>query len=721
MTAGYLDADNPNRDFTGDSGLSNSNTRFVMMLVMLVWVDASAQDLALSFTTAQSTMGREAYTETCIVCHGPNLDDGPLGSPLKGDAFMHKYGGQSVRALFDVTRTTMPADNPGSLPIETYAALVAFMLDENEIVAGDAPLPTDVATLATMQVPAGGFSFMAYSPYTARDAIDRPTPLDRFEAVTDDAIAKPPPGDWLGWRRSYDAQGFSPLDEIDTRNVDDLRLAWSWTLPAGSTEGVPVVRDGTLFVEGYGDIVQALDAETGDLLWQYTHALEPGASAFHKRGLALHGNRLFIGTSDVHVVALDVATGEPVWDTRIGDFRIREGINGGPLVVRGKVVIGTTGTGVGAKPGGPQIVGLDEQTGEIAWRLGTIARPGEPGGESWNGIPFDQRSGASVWTPPSYDPGTGLVYFGTGNTYDTGPLLPPSDAPGVTNDALYTNSTLAVDPDTGRLVWYFQHFPNDQWDLDWAFERQIVDLRIDGAMRRVVLTAGKIGIYDALDARTGEFLFSIDLGLNNIVTEIDTRTGEKHVDRSRYPNGGVQLICPHGAGAKNFLPAAYIAARHTVVVPLNEACMDLFPVPGGGTGGLSSGVNWGIRPRPDSDGNYGRLEAIDLETHEPVWTVRQRAPQTSGVLATAGDLVFAASFDRNLRAYDAHNGRMLWETRLNDVSSSSPISYAVDDKQYIAIVVGEGGFHARSFAPLVPELKSPPNRGAAIWVFALPD
>jgi alcohol dehydrogenase (cytochrome c) len=681
----------------------------------------SAQEVALSYSAAQAATGRTVYNETCAVCHGPNLNDGPLGAPLKGDAFMQKYGGQAVRILFDTMRTTMPTANPGGLPVDAYAALTAYILQQNDIVAGNTPLPADPRLLAAMQIPAGGFSFMAYSPYTERAAADRPTPLANFQAVSDDAIANPPAGDWLGWRRSYNAQGFSPLSEIGPRNVDNLRLAWSWTLPAGSAEGVPLVRDGTLFVQAYGDVVQALDAGTGDLLWQYSHALEAGASPFHKRGLALNGNRLYLGTSDVHVVALDVATGEPVWDTRVGDFRLREGLNGGPLVARGKVMVGTTGTGVGAKPGGPQIVGLDAETGELVWRLGTIARPGEPGGESWNGIPFDARSGASVWTPGSYDAETGLAYFGTGNTYDTGPLLLSNDTPGVTNDALYTNSTLAVDPDNGQLIWHFQHFPNDQWDLDWAFERQIFDLNVDGATRRVVLTAGKIGIYDALDAHSGEFLFSMDLGLNNIVTEIDTRTGAKQVDRSRYPDGTVQLICPHGAGAKNFLPAAYIESRRIVVVPLNEACMDLFPVPGGGTGGLSSGVNWGIRPRPDGDGNYGRLQAIDMQTRETVWTTRQRAPQTSGVLATAGGLVFAASFDRNFSAYDARNGRMLWQTRLNDVSSSSPISYAVDGRQYVAIVVGEGGFHARSFAPLVPELRSPPNRGATVWAFALPD
>ncbi len=683
---------------------------------------APAQELALSYTEAQVAEGRRAYEAACAVCHGANLDDGPLGSPLKGVAFMDKYGGKSAAVLFERLRTTMPTGNPGSLDAATYAALTALILQANDVVGGETELPADPRALAAMQIPAGGFSFMAYSPYTARDVPVRATPLERFEPVTDDALASPPPEDWLTWRRGYDAHGFSPLAEIDVRNVGELRVAWSWTLPSGSAEGVPLVRDGTLFVQAYGDVVQALDAKTGDLLWQYTHPLEEGAAPFHKRGLALYGDRLYLGTSDAHVVALDVRTGEVVWDTRVGEHREREGINGGPLAARGKIMVGTTATGVAAKRGGPQIVGLDAETGEIAWRVGTIARPGERGGDSWNGMPYDERTGASVWTPGSYDPETGLAYFGTGNTYDTGPLLVPSGEPGVTSDALYTNSTLAIDPDTGELVWHFQHFPNDQWDLDWAFERQILELPVGGRDRKVALTAGKIGIYEALDAATGEFLFALDLGLQNIVTEIDTRTGRKLVDVSRYPgDGGIQLVCPHGAGAKNFLPASYGAARRVLVVPLNEACMDVFPVPGGGRGGLSSGVNWGIRPRPDGDGLYGRLQAIDLGTGETLWTTRQRAPQTSGVLATAGGLVFAASLDRFFRAYDERTGEALWETRLNDVSSSSPIAYAVDGKQYVAIVVGEGGFHARSFAPLVPELVSPPNRGAAVWVFTLPD
>lgn len=678
--------------------------------------------VALSYTADQAAAGKSAYAVNCATCHGSQLANGPVNAPLMGPVFMQKYGGRSVAELFNVTVRTMPSSKPGSLDPQTYAALIAFILQENAIVAGESPLPADPRQLARMNVPETGFSFMAYSPYTALDSVVLPNPLEHFKPVVESDLTSPPPGDWLTWRRGWDAHGFSPLDQITPANVSRLRMAWSWALPSGSTEGVPLVRDGTLFMQGFGDSVQALNASTGDLLWQYNHVLEPGVAPFHKRGIALSGNLIYLGTSDVHVVALDARTGAVVWDTKVGNGEpgTREEINGGPLVAAGRVMVGTAATGVRAKPGGPQLVGLDAQSGREVWRLGTIAKPGEPGGDSWNGVPFEARSGASMWTPGSYDPQTRLAYFGTGNTYDTGPLLKPKKGR-VGNDALYTNSTLAVDPETGRLVWYFQHFPNDQWDLDWAFERQLVDLEVEGKSRRVLVTAGKIGIYDALDASTGQFLFSIDLGLQNIVTSIDPKTGRKHVNTRLYPGDGkVRMVCPHGAGARNYLPGSWSQQSGVLVMPLNEACMDVYPVPGGGAvSALSSGVNWGIRPRPHSDRNYGRLAALDLATRQPVWTTRQHAPLTSGVLTTAGGLAFVAGFDREFRAFDSSNGKELWHARLNDVSSSSPISFAVDGVQYIALAVGEGGFHARSFAPLVPELQSPPNRGSTMWVFAL--
>lgn len=682
-----------------------------------------ATQSAPTYTSAQAAAGRGAYDRSCASCHGGNLDDGPLAPALKGEAFIRKYGGKSVEELFTKVSTTMPTASPGSLDAATYARVVAYLLQANAIVAGATELPSDARDLARMTVPAGGFSVTAFSPYApALPGVKRASPIDAFTPVSDAQLVEPPPQDWLTWRRAYDASGFSPLTQINTRNVGALRLAWSWTLPSGSAESTPLVHDGVMFVQGANDRVQALDARTGDLLWQYARRLPDGVAGSYKRGIALYGNRLYIGTSDVHVIALDAKTGGVVWDQQIGDPGVREGIGGGPLVAKGKVMVGTTGTGVGAKPGGPQIVGLDADTGRIAWRVHTIAQPGEPNGESWNGVPVQQRSGASVWTPGSYDARLGLAYFGTGNTYDTGPLIKPINQPGVTNAALYTDSTLAIDPDTGAIKWYFQHHPNDQWDLDWAFERQLMRLPVSGQTRTVALTAGKIGIYDALDAQTGEYLFSIDLGLNNLVKTIDPKTGAKTIDMSLVPGDGqVKMVCPHAAGAKNWLPASYDPATQTVFVPLVEACMDLFPVPGGGRGGLSSGVNLGVRPRPDSDGKFGRLQAINLDSHKTLWTVRQRAPQTTGVLATAGGVVFAGTLDRYMRAYDAADGKLLWQARLADPSSSPPISYAVNGKQYIAVVTGQGGFQFASYAPLVPEIRNPTDRGSSVLVFELPD
>ena len=263
-----------------------------------------------------------------------------------------------------------------------------------------------------------------------------------------------------------------------------------------------------MFTFGFGDELQALDARTGDLLWHYTHPLTQGAAPNHKRGIALYDDKVYVGTSDAHVIAVEAKTGKLVWDTEIADFRRRESVSAGPLVARGVVMIGTTGTGVGAALGGPQIVGLDAYTGAVEWRVHTIAQPGTPGGDSWNGVPVEKSSGASVWTTGSYDPALGLAYFGTGNTYDTGPLLEPTATPGVSNAALYTNTTLAIDPDTGELKWHFQHMPNDQWDLDWAFERQLVRLPVFGSTRTVGVTSGKLGIYEGVDAETGEFVFA---------------------------------------------------------------------------------------------------------------------------------------------------------------------------------------------------------------------
>ena len=671
----------------------------------------------ITFTAQQVERGKAAYTEHCQRCHGSHLYDGAFGQALAGPVFMVIFGGKSVEDLYSLMSTTMPVGNPGSLALATYRDLAAFILQANGVKPGPVELSADAPKRAAMMLPNG--DFLGFSPYVAKlPAYEVPDRFAHWTPVTQSLLEHPPAGDWLSWRRTYDVQGFSPLEQINRTNVKDLELAWSWALPTGSSMAAPLVHDGVMFVLGHGDRVEALDARSGDSLWVYQHPLPAGVIATHKRGLAMYGNRIYAGTSDVHVIALDAKTGKLIWDQVVGDVNAREGLTGGPLIAAGKVLVGTVGTGPGTHR--PEVVGLDAYSGKVLWRVSSIAEPGTPGGDSWNGVPLELRSGASMWSPGSYDPAAGLAYFGTGNTYDTGPLLHSIHKPGITSDALFTESTLAIDANSGKLVWYFQHFPNDQWDQDWAFEQQILHMTINGKDRPVVVSSGKSAIYDALDGQTGHYLFSIDLGLQNIIRSIDARTGEKHIDPNLLPGDGkVKLVCPDAAGAKSFMPGSIDAKRNVVFVPLVESCMDMYPAPGGIGGGLTSGVMLGVRPRPDSDGLYGRIEALNFETRKVEWIARQRAPFTSGVLATAGGLVFAGSLDRYFHAYDAANGKLLWQARLNDASSSNPISYEVNGEQYIAIVVGRGEFQAVSYEKLTPELHSVQNRGATVWVFRL--
>ena len=545
----------------------------------------------------------------------------------------------------------------------------------------------------------------------------RANPLDKITTVTDAKLAAPPVDDWLTWRRTYDDLGFSPLKQVTRANVANLRLAWSWSLPNGPAETAPLVHDGVIFVQGFGDRVQAINAATGDLLWQYSRALGPDTPPSVKRAMSLYGDMLYLPTSDVHVVALNVKTGKVMWDHQVGDPKTTMRMTGGTLAAKGVVMVGTGGRA----PGGNYIVGLDAQTGQERWRFNTIAHPGEPGGDSWNGLSLEQRNGASVWTPGSYDPALNLAFFGPAQTYDTGPVRVPIKKPGITNDGLYTDTTVALNPETGKLVWHFQHQPNDQWDLDWAFERQLLPLPVDGANKTAVVTAGKQAIYDVLDAATGKYVFSMDLGLQNSVIAIDPKTGAKTIDMKTVPGDGeTKTVCPHAGGAKNWLPASVNADRKMLYVPLVESCMDMIPVKEGERASLSSGVRWTVRPRLDSDGKYGRLEAINLETRKVAWTERQRAPMSTGALATAGGVVFAGSIDRTMRAFDDATGKVLWEARLNDVPNAPPISFGVNGKQYLAVVTGNGGAQAATFPVLVPEIQNPPDRQATLWVFELP-
>lgn len=708
--------------------MSRTYARFhlaVSLLLPLLATQAWAQP-APTFTAQQALDGAREYDRNCTVCHGPSLTDGTFGPPLAGDAFLQRWGGRNLEELFDYLRATMPPGQAGAISNRAYAAIMAYLLEKNGVAAGTATLPADLAALRSMRLPGQLLSeqdrLRLWSPGgPISSGVELPpwpvpeSPIARYTDVTEAMLADPAPGDWLTWRRSYDDLGFSPLDEINRDNVKQLRVAWTLSLPPGPNTGTPLVHDGVIFVQSYGDHVQAMDGATGDEIWHYGRLLPDDTRLGVKRNLALYGELVYMATSDDHVVALNARTGRVIWDQPVADANPRWSLSGGPLVAGGVVMQGIQGQG----PGGSYIVGLDAATGRELWRFHTIARPGQPGGDSWNGLPVEKRTGGSVWTSGSYDAELDLAFFGPAPTYDTLPLRDPVKQPGVTNAALYTNATIALRPATGELVWFYQHLPNDQWDMDWAFERQVVRLPINGVTRKVIVTGGKEAVFDVLDAQQGGYVASFDLGLQNLITAIDPETGAKTIDPALIPYGDKTLtICPHGGGAKSWLPGSINPRSRVMFVPLVESCADLVPMQPGQLG-LSSGVRYTIRPPLRSDGRYGRIEAVDLATRKSLWTQRQRAPVTTGVVATAGGLVFAGGLDRWFGAYNDETGELLWRNRLNDVPSAAPISYRSGGKQYIAMVVGYGSGQSVTFAKLTPEVDLPHTQSSTIWVFAL--
>lgn len=543
--------------------------------------------------------------------------------------------------------------------------------------------PPGIATLLRL------LAFVA--PLLTADALAQSSAalLESYSPVSEAELRNPAPEDWLMWRRTYDLSGHSPLDQINRDNVANLSEAWSVPLGQGGNMTTPLIHDGVMFIADTNNLLLALDARTGTELWRYQH--ESDNFDGRRIGVALIDERIIVPHNDLDVVALNVRTGAVEWEHSIatplesfagpGYYSLR----GAPMIANGMVIQPVSATIV---PEGGFIVGLDLETGIERWRFHTVARPDEPGGNTWNNLPLNARSGGSVWIPGSYDPALDLVYFGTAPTYDTEPLRLDLGEDGVSNAALFTNSTLALRPRTGELVWYFQHMPNDQWDLDWVYERQIGELLIDGRRRKVVFTAGKMALYDVLDAATGQYLDSLDTGIQNMISAIDPHTGDKTLHPNAIPNAETgHLLCPYLLGGRNWQSGAFNAQTKMLYLPLSEVCMMGGPLGEGSL--LSSGVQVSARPRPDSDGNFGRLQAINMETMELAWRHREATPPTIAALSTAGGLIFTGFLDQTFKALDADTGKVLWQTSLEHIPSSFPVTYAVDGKQYIAVIRGQ--------------------------------
>ena len=571
----------------------------------------------------------------------------------------------------------------------------------------------------------------AQAPETPPSPLRTLQPVKNFVTVTDQTIRSPKAEDWVFYRGNYQAWGWSALDQISTRNVKNLQLVWSRAMEPGINQATPLVYNGVMYLGNPGDVIQAIDAASGDLMWQYRHPLPETTDMRNqlgqrKRTVALYGDNVYTVTWDNHVLALDARTGAKVWETdRGGDLYVSN--SSGPIVANGVVVAGSTCQYSGF---GCYVSGHDARTGKELWRNTMIPRPGEPGDETWAGSPYESRWMTGVWGHLTYDPELDLVYYGSSG------VGPASEAqrkmPGATMAG--TNTRFAVRPKTGEVVWKHQVLPRDNWDQECTFEMMTmmtpvnpdasVMLSVNPAARgkaRKTLTGVpcKTGIAWSFDAATGEFLWARATNEQNLVAKIDGK-GLVTVNENAVLKeiGKTYHVCPTYNGGRDWPYGAYNPRSNVMYVQLANVCIDStaradrgpqpeFVYNTTNVGKFSSGKD-----------RVGRIDAISVETGRTVWSWETRVSNYAPILATAGGLLFNGSMDRYLRALDADKGTVLWQTRLASQVVGAPITFAVNGRQYIAITAGGGTIAGTQLAP-TPEADTASGANA-VYVFALP-
>ena len=572
--------------------------------------------------------------------------------------------------------------------------------------------------------------FLLAATAPAPGAAGAQAPAGDFVPVTDAMLQDPAPEDWPMWRRTLDGWGYSPLDQIDRGNVGDLRMVWSRGLAEGSNQGTPLVYRGVMYMPNPSDVIQALDAVTGDLRWEYRRDL-PDDLGDHVSGLsrtnrniAIHDTFIIDTSADDYVFALDAATGHQVWETEILDYRtLPAHQSSGPIIAGGKIVSGR-GCMPESGPNACVVTAHDAATGDELWRRRLIPAPGEPGDETWGGVPFEERRHVGAWMVPSYDPALNLVYIGTSVTSAAPKFL----IGGVENTHLYHNSTLALDADTGEIVWHYQHL-NDHWDLDHPFERLLVDTavapdpaavtwinpRLQPGERRRVVTGipGKTGVVYTLDRETGEFLWARPTVAQNVISAIDGATGAvtENAEVVFRSEGQEVMACPTWQGGKDWEAGAYSPLTNLMYMPLRHTCGRMMATAGAGWYEIT--VRTEITPGEDS---LGTIQAISAETGETVWT-HDQAAFTMSLVATGGGLVFGGDANGRFKALDHETGDVLWEINLGSPITGFPITYAAGGRQYVAVSTGRS-LNTSGLRRLTPDLR--PSDGNTLFVFALP-
>lgn len=530
------------------------------------------------------------------------------------------------------------------------------------------------------------------------------------EGVTDAMIAAAPEGEWLSYGRDYAEQRFSPLTLVNDGNVGQLGLAWSHDLEtARGQEATPLMHDGVLYISTAWSMVKAFNAKTGALKWSYDpkvprDTLVRACCDAVNRGVALYGDKVYVGTLDGRLVALEQKTGKVVFEKTVVPNQQDYTITGAPRVAKGKILLGSGGSEYKARG---YLAAYDAQTGEELWKFHTV--PGNPAdgfenaameqaAKTWAGKWWELGGGGTVWDSITYDPATNLVYFGTGNAEPWNPA-----AAGREGDSLYTSSIVAVDADTGEYKWHFQETPEDRWDYDSNAQITVGDIAVGGQQRRVVMHAPKNGFFYVLDARTGEFLSAKPFTMQSWTTGIDPKTGRAQINpEARYEKTGkVFVALPGAVGAHSWQPMSFSPKTGLMYIPANQAGMPYAaaknwkPTDIGFQTGLDGALTAAPADKAVREGaravTTGALIAWDPVNQKEAWRVPYTGPWNGGTLATAGNLVFQGNADGLIQAFSADKGQKLWSFDAQTGVIAAPMTYSIGGEQYVAVMAGWGG------------------------------